>query len=66
MKSLLQMIECLKEYKYLFNSATREYGLKNKLIRSMYLSICFYTAIVRVESRKQIIPEKRKRNDDDH
>ena len=59
------MIEYLKEYKYLFNS-TREYGLKNKLIRSMYLSICFYTAIVRVESRKQIIPEKRKRNDDDH
>lgn len=66
MKFLLQMIKRLKEYKYLFNSATREHGLENKLICSMYLSICFYAAIVRVESRKQIIPEKRKRNDDDH
>lgn len=59
------MIECLKEYKYLFNSVTREHEFENKLIRSMYLSICFYAAIVRVELRKQIIPEKRKRNDDD-
>lgn len=54
-----------REYKYPFNPATREYGPENKLIRPIYLSICFYAATGGAGSRKQIISEKRKRNDDD-